>query len=452
MPIQLPAPGYQLGMGGGRFGRRLPPPPVMANRRLRPPIEPELPPPQETMPSQDLLPEYLAEARRTIPMPSRLPGPGAGYRVGEERYAPSRLQQALGAAATGWMAGQGGPKAGQETYRQIFEAPYERAMGEFGTEEEMRKRRLESLKPAIEAYEGRENRKELIAARLAAAKEAAADRAEQRDLMRSHYEELERQGRAKLEPEEMVDLGEITGDEKLKGRKVAKSLVQETLNYQAQTNKPPPSKLLTPEEEKQQVRLRAAGRQPGVVVIRTEDEEGNPVTKIVPKEVGGEFPSAPTVASRDKEEARKRIAPFMEDLRKISERIITKPLSYMQRIESGIRGIDAALANDPDYRTYQDMRTALAAAMGTAEQGSRISDFDVKGVYLPMVPDVFRDTKDSAEQKWKLIEGRFKIGIAGRKSKSSGSQNPIIQRNKRTNEIRHSLDGGITWRKGPPAQ
>ena len=156
----------------------------------------------------------------------------------------------------------------------------------------------------------------------------------------------------------------------------------------------------------------------GLQLIETVDREGKPVRRFVKPEEGAAFPIPQTP---EKKEATSKIVGFVQNLKGISERLINKKLALQQRVGSSARAVEAALANDPDYRVYQDLRTALAAAMGTAEQGSRISDYDVRGVYLPMVPDIFSDTSESAPRKWEIIEERFGVGVPGlRPTKSSG--------------------------------
>lgn len=129
-------------------------------------------------------------------------------------------------------------------------------------------------------------------------------------------------------------------------------------------------------------------------------------------------PSAAALRETMKESGRV----FLGELKKIGDRIFTNKLGYQQKMDALRRGGEAALMNDPDYRTYQDFRQSLAASLGVMEQGSRISDFDVKGIYLPMIPDVFRDTTDSAAQKWRLIEQKMGTGAAPAKDGASPVQ------------------------------
>ena len=169
MPNLLPTQGYRLGSLGGRFNRRRLPPPSppplsapyeepLPQAEMYSRLTPQVAPPDAPTQPEDegrLLAEYLA-ATKQAPMPERLSG--GGYRVGEDTYRPSRFQRLAGAAATGWMGGIGGPKAAQETHESIFEKPYEREMGEYGAREEMRRRRVAELQPAMQLEEQRKTR------------------------------------------------------------------------------------------------------------------------------------------------------------------------------------------------------------------------------------------------------------------------------------------------------
>ena len=48
------------------------------------------------------------------------------------------------------------------------------------------------------------------------------------------------------------------------------------------------------------------------------------------------------------------------------------------------------------------------------QQGSRVSDADVKALWLPMVPDAYRDTAESYKLKWDLIDAMR--GVEGKAS------------------------------------
>lgn len=111
---------------------------------------------------------------------------------------------------------------------------------------------------------------------------------------------------------------------------------------------------------------------------------------------------APTADMRNKNESRKLVTRSIDEIKALSESLITK-IGPAQRAEAIKRGASSVLGKDPQFTTYQDARKALAGNLAVAQQGSRPSDADILSIWLPLVPDVFRDTKESAEMKWKLI-------------------------------------------------
>ena len=110
-----------------------------------------------------------------------------------------------------------------------------------------------------------------------------------------------------------------------------------------------------------------------------------------------------TADMRNKEAARSRLIPAINQIEALGKRVITEKLAVVQKAKSAGRSIDAALASDPEYRTYQDARLALAGNLAVAQQGSRPSDADIKAIWLPLIPNVFADTIDSARMKWEII-------------------------------------------------
>jgi hypothetical protein len=111
----------------------------------------------------------------------------------------------------------------------------------------------------------------------------------------------------------------------------------------------------------------------------------------------------PTADMRNKASGRKLVKKSVDSIKAISENILTR-VGPAQRAQAIKRGAEAVFGTDPAFRTYQDARTALAGNLAVAQQGSRPSDADIKRVWLPLVPDPYSDTKESAEMKWKLIE------------------------------------------------
>jgi hypothetical protein len=169
----------------------------------------------------------------------------------------------------------------------------------------------------------------------------------------------------------------------------------------------------------------AAADKVGNRSVQTIDDKGNPITKIVP-DVPSSFPSAPTSDMRNKEAVKGNAMAFIGELKKLADGIIKNPQRYQQIVDSIKRGGEAAVMSDPEYRTYQDFRSSLAASIGVAEQGSRLSDADIKAIYLPMVPNVFTDTKASADMKWGLINTKLGGGSpkAPADGKTSGAKAP----------------------------
>lgn len=72
------------------------------------------------------------------------------------------------------------------------------------------------------------------------------------------------------------------------------------------------------------------------------------------------------------------------------------------------RGVEAVFGSDPNFRVYQDVRAGLAAMIAVAIQGSRPSDADVFRSAMPMIPDPYSDTKESAKKKWEIVFNMFR--------------------------------------------
>lgn len=111
---------------------------------------------------------------------------------------------------------------------------------------------------------------------------------------------------------------------------------------------------------------------------------------------------APTAAMREKAAGRELVGKSINAIKTLSDKIITR-VGPSQRADAIKRGVDTVFGNDPAFRTYQDARMALAGNLAVGQQGSRPSDADIKAIWLPLVPDPYRDTKESADLKWQLI-------------------------------------------------
>lgn len=127
----------------------------------------------------------------------------------------------------------------------------------------------------------------------------------------------------------------------------------------------------------------------------------------------------PTADMRNKAKGRELVKKSVDSIKALSQGILTK-VGPAQRAEAIKRGAETVFGMDPAFRTYQDARTALAGNLAVAQQGSRPSDADVKTVWLPLVPDPYRDTAESAAMKWKLIEEMSNIDAP----KESAPQQP----------------------------
>ena len=128
-------------------------------------------------------------------------------------------------------------------------------------------------------------------------------------------------------------------------------------------------------------------------------------TKLMtPDEIRGAGAGQPETADmRNKEAGRSLVSKSINAIESLSRSIITK-IGPAQRAEAIKRGAEAVFGTDPEFRTYQDARMALAGNLAVAQQGSRPSDADIKAIWLPLVPDAYRDTSESANLKWNLIK------------------------------------------------
>jgi hypothetical protein len=133
------------------------------------------------------------------------------------------------------------------------------------------------------------------------------------------------------------------------------------------------------------------------------DSNGAPVTAIVPK-VPGTYAAPPTAEQRNKEQAKTKVLESIKAVEDLSKRVITEKGALAQRLTAMGRAGAALTTGDPEYRTYQDARMALAGNLAVYQQGSRPSDADIRAIWLPLVPDPFRDNVESRDMKWKIIK------------------------------------------------
>lgn len=116
----------------------------------------------------------------------------------------------------------------------------------------------------------------------------------------------------------------------------------------------------------------------------------------------GDARQPPTADMRNKDAGRSLVQRSIDAIQTLSARIITR-VGPAQRAQAMKRGAEAVFGNDPDFRTYQDARMALAGNLAVAQQGSRPSDADIRAIWLPLVPNPYADTSESAKLKWELI-------------------------------------------------
>lgn len=187
-----------------------------------------------------------------------------------------------------------------------------------------------------------------------------------------------------------------------------------------------------PAVAEQRIEERKATRVDPAVTIDTVNEKGEAVKKVLPRSqaVGKEFAAPPTADMRNKEQAKGMVDRSIQAVKAYSDKLITQR-GIAQRATATGRSIEAALGNDPEYRTYQDARMALAGNLAVRQQGSRPSDADIKSIWLPLVPDVFRDTDQSAAMKWELINTMSGTGAAGGAVEEWERVNGKLQRKKK---------------------
>ena len=157
------------------------------------------------------------------------------------------------------------------------------------------------------------------------------------------------------------------------------------------------------------------------VVIQTPEgpkllDKSTATTRDITSPVGETLPLMPTADMRNRVSARNLALQSVGAIKKLGDEIIVS-VGPKQRLEALARGADAVFGADPKFRAYQDARKSLAGNLAVAQQGSRPSDVDILAIWLPMVPDPYRDTKESAAIKWDLINTMTKPTSSSSKSK-----------------------------------
>jgi hypothetical protein len=133
---------------------------------------------------------------------------------------------------------------------------------------------------------------------------------------------------------------------------------------------------------------------------------------------------SPTADMRNKTEGRRLVKGSIDAIEELSRSIITK-VGPQQRLDAIRRGVEAVWGTDPEFRTYMDARRALAGNLAVAQQGSRPSDADITAVWLPLVPNAYTDTAESADLKWKLIYQMSNVEMDRDEDETPLDPNPI---------------------------
>lgn len=251
-------------------------------------------------------------------------------------------------------------------------------------------------------------------------------------------------------------------------------------NYdeQPQTRVPPSSELerlmaLPPEQQAKAVALyrqmhpQPAGGGGTIRLINTVDEQNNPVQRAVRLTEGQTFKPGMTAEQRNVEYQAGAVEPAFTLVRQSLD-------NFKAAAEGGLPGAPSALIPGTDAyyakSRFVDQAKALLGAIVArqAGEGSRLSDEDrvaysqaaslVNGALL--LPGGIEEATKRIDEAEKLIND-----VTTRRRAVSGGMLPAgshptapaaggvkVQRNKRTGEVRHSLDGGATWQPGPPPQ
>jgi len=143
-----------------------------------------------------------------------------------------------------------------------------------------------------------------------------------------------------------------------------------------------------------------SSKKQGMSWAKDADEQERYMT---PDEIRSSGATRPDTADmRNKQVGRGNLARTVDEVQALSLSIIDK-VGVKQRANAIKRGSAAVFGNDPAFKTYQDARLAIAGNLAVGQQGSRPSDADVIRIWLPLVPDAYSDTRDSATMKWRLV-------------------------------------------------
>jgi hypothetical protein len=161
----------------------------------------------------------------------------------------------------------------------------------------------------------------------------------------------------------------------------------------------------------------------GTTALANFDSQTGKYTDVDTGQVLSGVTGAPTAEQRNKASARKDAVGLINMLREMSDRII-KRVGPAQRADAARRGVAAVFGADPEFKVYQDLRYSLALNLAVMQQGSRPTDPDVQKGALPLVPDPFSDTDDSATMKWAYVDTLIDPKKAGN-NQAGGQTGPV---------------------------
>ena len=186
----------------------------------------------------------------------------------------------------------------------------------------------------------------------------------------------------------------------------------------------------------------------GTVAVANYDAQTGKYTNVDTGTVLTGVTGAPTSEQRNKAAARADAAGMIDMLKRMSERII-KRVGPAQRRDAAKRGVAAVFGNDPEFRTYQDLRYSLAMNLAVMQQGSRPTDPDVQKGALPVVPDPFSDTSESATMKWAYVDTLVKPkgGIIAGQETIKSAPAAVQDALKSQGPGRYTLSDGSVWEK-----
>lgn len=141
----------------------------------------------------------------------------------------------------------------------------------------------------------------------------------------------------------------------------------------------------------------------GVAMIPWQDPAtGQVVNRFVRTTEGAQYDRIDPVSMLAVEEARSQMRPQLLALESLSKKTITT-IGPEQRAKALKEGVEAVFGNNPNFRTYVDLKRGMAVNLAKIINGGRPSDKDTEAA-AGYLPDPYRDTTESAAAKWKFLE------------------------------------------------